>query len=125
MGRRAVASLHVECGIDERVWVDYVPMGDRRFLKPHPWCVECGEVKYIGPDRAKAMGYYVNILSDIKRRRKKALTDVQTRLIVKELEGFEDFEDSYSMSRHNQEKIFVETVKRHTNLREEFIEDFL
>lgn len=117
--------LHVDCGNDERVWLPYEAMGDSKFLRSHPWCVNCGEVKYIGPDRGKRIGYYQNILSDIKRRRKKALADVQIRLIVKELEGVHDFEDSYTMSRHSQDRIFMDAVKRHTNLREEFIEEFL
>jgi hypothetical protein len=117
--------IHVDCCNNERTWLPYEPRGDRKFLTLHPWCSDCGEVKYIGPDRGKGIGYYVNILSDIKKRKKKAVTDVQMRLIVKELEGIHDFEDFYTMSLHSQERIFVDAVARYTNLREEFIEDFL
>ena len=64
----------------------YEFVGRSKGLKPHPYCIHCGVVKNISPDRAKPLGYYVNELA------KMPITKLQMRLIIKELEalGFDD-----------------------------------
>jgi len=79
-------------------------------LKPHSYCIHCGIVRNTSADRAKPMGYYMNILA-----RMPMITKVQIRLIVKELES-RDFDDAYSMTRSEQEKIFSSVVKKYSKV---------
>ncbi|MGB7531452.1 MAG: hypothetical protein WA977_00535 [Halobacteriota archaeon] len=102
---------HESCGIAEKVWLPYEFEGRSRGLKPHLYCILCGVVKNILPDKAKPMGYYTNILARL------GITKVQIRLIVKELERV-DFDDAYSMTRSEQKEVFISEVKKHSKVRE-------
>ena len=97
---------HESCGSAEKVWLPYEFDGRSRGLKPHLYCILCGVVKNISPDKAKPMGYYTNILARL------GITKVQIRLIVKELESM-DFDDAYSMTRSEQEKVFKSVVQKY------------
>ena len=71
--------------------------------------------------RAKRMGYYTNILARL------GITKVQIRLIAKELERIQDFDSGnvYSMTRSEQEKLFINAVKKYSKVREDTIRAFL
>ena len=97
---------HESCGAAEKVWLPYEYVGRSRGLKPHSYCIRCGVVKNISSDKAKPMGYYTNRLARMP------ITKVQIRLIVKELE-IKDFDDTYSMTRTEQEKIFSSVVQQY------------
>ena len=97
---------HESGGAAEKVWLPYEFEGRSRGLKPHSYCIHCGVVKNISADRAKPMGYYTNILA------RRGITKVQMRLIVKELENA-DFDDSYSMTGSEQEKVFSSVVQKY------------
>ncbi|MFQ6119603.1 MAG: hypothetical protein ACE5KE_06930 [Methanosarcinales archaeon] len=113
---------HVSCGILDKDWLPYYDVNRAiNNLKPHPYCIHCGFVKNISPDRAKKIGYYINALSKMK----KYLSKVQIRLIVKELESIEDFEDTYWRTGFSQKKIFINIVKKYSNLSEELIQSYL
>ena len=43
-------------------------------------------------------------------------SSVRMRLVARELEKIEDFEDAYSMNKYAQEKIFIEIIKKYYNL---------
>jgi len=103
---------------------DWLPLLRRETeltLSPHPYCEFCGLVRNIGPDRPRKLGYYVDKLSEIERylrredgkKGKKKLTEVHKRLIVKELEGEEVFNDLYGVLASTQEKKFVDIVKKY------------
>ena len=109
---------HESCGTAEKVWLPYKFEGRSRGLKPHSYCVRCGVVKNISPDRAKPMGYYTNILARL------GITKVQIRLIAKELERT-DFDDVYSMMRSEQEKVFINAVKTYSKVPEDRIRALL
>lgn len=97
-------------------------------LRPHPCCANCGVVKNISYDRAKEMGYYVNVLSEIKRylgKRGFKLSKAQLRLILKELEDIEGFSDSYCLRGSVQKSFFIEAVRKYSSLSPNFIESFL
>lgn len=95
-------------------------------IAPHPSCRECGIIKNISPDRARGTGYYMNVLSEMKEcGREKLFTGVQIRLIANELKKTEDFEDAYYMTFENQKQIFVNGVRKYSNLSAGFIESFL
>ena len=48
----------------------------------------------------------------------------QIRLIAKELERIQDFDDVYSMTRSEQEEVFINTVKNYSKVREDTIRAF-
>ncbi|MFQ6052522.1 MAG: hypothetical protein ACE5K4_12650 [Candidatus Hydrothermarchaeota archaeon] len=110
-------------------WLPYQSHGGTKGLIPHPHCIKCGVVKNVSSDRAKKIGYYTNALSSmakhLEKRGVKNITQVQIRLIIKELESIEDFEDTYVITGSTQRRIFIDIVKKYCNLSEEFIKSFL
>jgi len=103
---KMIQCKHESCGAAEKVWLPYEFEGRGKGLKPHPYCIHCGVVKNISPDRAKTLGYYVNVLA------KKPITKVQMRLIIKELEAM-GFDDAYSMTKSAQEEIFSNVIRKY------------
>ena len=66
------------------------------------------------------MGYYTtNILPRL------GITKVQIRLIAKELERIQDFDNVNSMTRSEQEEVFINAVKKHSKVTEDTIRTFL
>ncbi len=110
---------HKLCGNIQKVWLPYEVRGHMKGLKSHPYCLLCGAVKNISSDRAKPLGYFMNIVSSLP------VTKVQTRLIAKDLEELEDFEDAFSISSFMQEQIFVNIVKKYSSLHEHTIKGAL
>lgn len=112
---------HKCCGTAEKVWLPYELEGRSRGLKAHSYCILCGVVKDISSKskKAKRKGYYTNILSRL------GITKVQIRLIAKELERIKDFDDVYSITRSEQEELFINAVKKHSKVREDTIRAFL
>jgi hypothetical protein len=116
---------HEDCGYDERVWL---PINDEPAdIVRHPYCRHCGVVRNLSVDRAVGVGYFMNVLSSVKKltRKEKLVTDTQIRLISKELMDMEDFEDKYWMNGSSQEDLFIKTVKKYCNLSESYIRSFL
>ncbi len=82
-------------------------------------------VKNIGSDRATGRGYFINIISQIEKYLKLPGASVRMRLIVKDLEKIEDFDDAYSMSKYAQEKIFISIIKKYYPIPDTTIQQFL
>lgn len=116
---------HIECGNTEKVWLPYIVREYPKGLKPHVFCIRCGMVKNIGPDKAIGRGYFINVISQINKHLKIPGSTVRMRLVVKELEKIEDFDDSFSMSKHNQEKIFINIIKKYYQIPDRTIQQFL
>ena len=115
---------HESCGAAEKVWLPYEVEGRSRGLKPHSYCIHCGVVEKMSSKsksrKAKRMGYYMNILARL------GITKVQIRLIAKELERMDfDFGNVNSMTRSEQEEVFINTVKKYSKVREDTIRAFL
>ncbi len=110
---------HKTCGNIQKVWLPYEFRGHFKGLKSHPYCLNCGAIKNISSDRAKPLGYFMNILSHLP------VTKVQTRLIAKDMEDFKDFEDGFSVSSFLQEQIFIGIVKKYSSLSEHTIKGAL
>ena len=112
---------HECCGTAEKVWLPYEFEGRSRGLKPHSYCVHCGVVKKISSKskKAKRMGYYTSILPRL------GITKVQIRLIAKELKRIQGFDDVYSMTRKQQEKLFIRAIKKYSSVKEDTIRAFL
>jgi|Deesub1362B_J571_1020462.scaffolds.fasta_scaffold00502_5 hypothetical protein len=121
---KAEIITHIHKSSYERVWLPSL----NGLLQPHSLCESCGSVKNISSDRAKSLGYYTNTLAEIKshlERKGGKLTQVQIRLIIKELEGIEDFADTYIMRGSVQKSIFINTVRKYTGFSRSLIESFL
>lgn len=115
---------HKSCGSDDKVWLPFAVAGANKGLKLHPYCVRCGSVMNISSDRARSIGYYVNVLARMGHR-KGGITKVQMRLIVKALEGCDGFEDSYLMTGYAQRNIFIDVVKKYCNFSEHLVSSVL
>lgn len=116
---------HKDCGNIEKVWLPFMVREAPQGLKSHPFCVHCGLVKNVGSDRAKRIGYYLNILSRMEQSLKTPGAKVRMRLVAKELEGSGDFDDTYSMSGYAQERIFTNIVKKYFHIPESVIQSFI
>ena len=106
---------HKTCGKIQKVWLPYEPRGHIKGLKAHPYCLECGAIKNLSSDRARPIGYFMNVLSNL------SIAKVQTRLIAKELESLSGFDDAFSISEFAQEQIFINVVKKYSSLPESTI----
>jgi polynucleotide 5'-kinase involved in rRNA processing len=116
--------VHKSCGSTDKVWLPFEINNRILGLKPHSYCIHCGIIKSISTDKPKKTAYYINIFTNIDKSILK-ITKVQTRLIVKELESIEDFEDVYSMTRQAQENIFIKIVQNYCNVSEGYIASIL
>lgn len=116
---------HLDCGCNEKVWLPHILREDPCGMKSHPYCVHCGSIKNIGSDRAKGKGYFMNVLSNIDKHLRIPGSSVMMRLVAKELEGIEDFEDIYSMSKYAQERVFINIIRKYYQIPERTIEQFL
>jgi len=128
-----VRCCHESCGRDHRVWLpeNINISGNMRNkgssgtsdIALHPWCVLCGCVKNISDDRARKMGYWINVLSKIARRY--SVTQSQKRLVVKELESYGCFDELYGTTGSAQKEAFVKVVKKYCSLCESTIDSFI
>jgi len=124
--------VHEESHKDEAIWVK--PDIKEHIHSPtqkRSYCKKCGKIKYLGSARAKKMGFYVNLLKEIQRKgdvlhrrgiTKHKLTQVQIRLILKELREDEFFLDNFCNHRYSQWDKFRETLKKYCPLPDEAIE---
>lgn len=124
-----VCSSHISCPPSKGVWLPLITqIGINLHLKQHPYCEECGVVKNIGGDRARSIGFYTNVLIDMKdhinnkHKNIPKLTQTQIRLIAKELETNDLFKDPYGTNLDIQRNQFVEEVRKY---RPDFTEDFI
>jgi hypothetical protein len=107
---------HKSCGNKEKVWLPFISRNVEYGLKSHSYCIHCGAVKNISTDMPRRIGYYINILSVI--RKNFHISDAQARLIINELSGKDDFEDPYWTTGFAQEKMFLESLKKYCNIQE-------
>jgi hypothetical protein len=116
--------IHIHRSSHDRVWLPTL----NGLLEPHPFCRSCGAVKNISSDKAHGLGYFINVLAEIKRHldyKGGKLSQAQIRLIIKELESREDFADTYVMLGSVQRNIFINVVQKYTGLSRSFVESFL
>lgn len=123
---------HDESHKDQAIWVK--PDVKERIHSPaqkRSYCRKCGKIKYIGSARARKMGFYVNLLKEIQRKSevlhrrgitRHRLTQVQIRLILKELNEDEFFLDTFCTHSYSQWDRFRETLRKYCPLPEEAIE---
>ena len=114
--------MHRHVSAPERHWLP----AHNHLLAPHPSCRVCGLVKNLSPDRARKIGYFVNVLSEMRKHRGgKLLSDAQVRLILLELQKVDNFEDDYYVTFQAQKSVFVNAVRKYSSLSPGFVESFL
>lgn len=113
---------HNNCGDKEKVWLPHKYHGLECGLRPHLYCTQCGMVKIASLDRPRRLGYYINIVAGLAKEFK--IAKVQIRLIAKELQNL-GIDDIYGIDKRIQERIFVETMRKYSNLPEQAIRKFL
>lgn len=95
--------------------------------------MECGEIEYKGPYKARDYGYFSNVLGEIRRyleieARKGGtakMTSTLVRLIIKDLHKTEDFSDRFSKSFSSQKDEFVRILRKYLpSYSKEFFEAF-
>jgi len=131
---------HKECSKDKQEWLpvenEILSIRKTQQLKKHPYCETCGLVKSIRMDRAKPIGFYTNVLSDLRYYMEKEhkrtrgifpkMTSAQMRLIINELSELPDFEDDFVRNRREQASMFVAVVKKHfPGLSEDLVRSFI
>ncbi len=125
---------HDSCGREDRIWLPKNAISSYGIgftgnkvksddVSLHHWCVLCGCVKDISDDKPQRMGYWINILSRISKNCK--VTQSQKRLVVKELESYEYFDDLYGITGSSQRDVFVKAVKKFCGLCERTINSFV
>jgi len=128
-----VRCQHESCGREERIWLptyewasnDTRNTGNsgRSDAALHHWCKLCGCIQNISDDRPRKMGYWINILSKIAKGQ--LLTQIQKRLVVKELESYEYFDDLYGITSSAQKEVFVKAIKKYCSLHESIIDSYI
>ena len=103
---------HEICGKEEMVWLPVTELNNYSVEK-HPWCTCCGLVKNISEDRARGLGYWMNLLSSVANHY--GLTRCQKRLIAKEIEASDHFDDKFGMYGSFQKINFKKIVKKYSN----------
>jgi len=114
---------HQKCHPTDRIYVPcHVDKEGKEFekIKPHYYCEHCGEIEYIGPDKARGFGFFSNILGDIKRcldvDYKKGgsikITTTLLRLVALELNKLDDFTDKFSTPFSTQKREFYRILKK-------------
>lgn len=108
----------------KRVWLN-LPNG---VIKLHPYCSYCGCVKNVSSDRGKKFSYFVEKLSELKKILKKRgykVSEVQIRLILKELSEIDGFEDIWSITFSKQKELFIQVVRKHIKVSKYLVESIL
>ncbi|MFW5898511.1 MAG: hypothetical protein ACOCT7_01500 [Candidatus Saliniplasma sp.] len=105
----------------EKDWLALLKGKEKLTLAPHPYCENCGLVRNIGPDRPRKMGFYVDALNELqrylreesKKGGKPKLIEAQKRLIVKEMQKDDLFQDLYGTLASAQKERFIELVQKY------------
>lgn len=86
----------------------------------HKYCTKTGIVRNQGPEVARRTGFYINILSDLQEYLDQEarrlgpitrLTQTQIRLIAKDLEDLDGFEDKYWRTESSQVRDLIDVVR--------------
>lgn len=114
-GDMVIRHEHVDCPPDQRKWLER-RLNQAATLRPHSFCVTCGRVKNTFGPKARKLGFYLSGLSALKEYLERSakygkMTQSQSRLIAKALEGLDEFEDSYGLRLEVQKQLYLQAVK--------------
>ena len=104
---------HNVCGKEKNIWL---PSKDIRYgsCEKHPWCKNCGLIKNITDDRPKKIGYWMNKLSIISDNL--SLKQCQRRLIAREIESCDYFQDMFGTYGSVQKELFINIISKSCNV---------
>jgi hypothetical protein len=116
--------IHKPVSHQDAVWLPPDDKSDSHIpAQRRIFCLGCGMVKYQGSDRAKKLGFFMNLMSKVneqvdKERRRgikdvRPITEVQKRLMIREMESNEVFMDTWMSTRKLQLVVFRRMLKRH------------
>ncbi len=102
-------------------WLPLLCDRSEKTLALHPYCEKCGLVRNVGPDRPRKLGFYVERLSELERYlekedskgSQKKLTEAQKRLMIKDIEEHDIFNDLYGVMASTQSEKFIEIVQKY------------
>jgi hypothetical protein len=113
---------HISSGKEDWIWVPISELHGKDIMS-HPWCVNCGVIKNISDDRAHKLGYWINIFSRLANHF--SLTQVQKRIIAKELASNKIFNDIYSITESSQKEYFKNIIAKYCKINKNIIESFI
>jgi len=97
-------------------------------IKLHPYCNKCGTLKNVSSDRGEKINYFIIGFSKIRQILKKRgykISDVQIRLILKELSEVEGFDDTWWITYSKQKEIFISIIRKYIKVSREILESVL
>lgn len=111
--RLMCTSTHQICKKEDFVWFP-TDVTNPTDVQQHPWCVMCGTIQNLTDDRPKKEGYWMNMLGRIAEELR--LTQVQKRLIAKEISKTEDLQDTFGTFGSAQQELFLSIVSKHVDI---------
>jgi hypothetical protein len=119
-----MACIHKPVSSQDAVWLPPHDKSDSHIpAQRRVYCLGCGSVKYQGSDKAKKLGFFMNLLSKIneqisKENRRgvkhvKSITEVQKRLMIREMESNDIFMDPWVSTRKLQLAVFRRMLRRY------------
>jgi hypothetical protein len=129
-----MACIHKPVSSQDAVWLPPHDKSDSHIpAQRRVYCLGCGSIKYQGSDKAKRLGFFMNLLSKIneqinKENRRgvthvKSITAVQKRLMTREMEANDIFMDPWVSTRKLQLAVFRRILRRYCpNLTDTLIE---
>lgn len=113
--------LHKVCGKERNIWF---PTTDRySAVKRHKYCIECGKIQNLSEDRPRPIGYWMNKLGLLSYALN--LTQCQKRLIAKEIENSEYFQDMFSSFGASQRALFIKIMSSYCDVSTVDFDSFL
>jgi hypothetical protein len=126
--------IHKAVSHQDAVWLPPDDKSDHHIpAQRRIFCLGCGSIKYQGSDRAKKIGFFTNLISRINEQVEKEqrrgikdlrpITEVQKRLMIREMESNDIFTDPWVSTRKLQLVVFRRMLSRHCpNLTDTLIE---
>jgi hypothetical protein len=114
---------HADCGHGEMVWLPPSSAEvEQRPLVRKSFCLRCGLVRNVGSDRARPIGYWVQVVIRVRaalerehRRSPHAiakLPSAQVRLILRDILQTPGFDDPYAMTKSAQVDLVLRAIHR-------------
>ncbi len=121
--RPGVDHEHADCGHEEMVWLPPSSRAvEQRPLVRKSFCLRCGLVRNVGSDRARPIGYWVQVVIRIRnalerehRRSPHAIAKLpaaQVRLILRDILSTPGFDDPYAMTKSAQVDLVLRAIHR-------------
>lgn len=105
----------------------WLPTVEHGHLAQHPYCENCGSVKYVGSSRPLRKGGIVNLASRLAERlaeEGRKVSEAQFRLIVRRLVALRA-DDGFLYSRQAQDRLVADAFATYTGLDRDVLASYL